>query len=68
VLTKGLPFSRIVISEGTASREMSASEFLSIPIHTRVRALLDGRVRFVSDEQDIAPQAALKALRAQQVA
>jgi len=67
-MTDGLPFKRILFSEGGASREMSASEFLRIPIHRRVRALLDGRVRFLANGQEIAPQMALKALRAQQVA
>jgi len=58
-----LPFQRVLLTQGSAVEELTPLEFMAVPIHTRVRALLEGRVRFVDEAAgDIAPGQALKAL------
>jgi len=58
-----LPFQRVLLAHDGAVEELSPLEFMAVPIHTRVRALLEGRVRFVDDQAgDVAPSQALKDL------
>jgi hypothetical protein len=59
-----LPFDRVVVVEPTGGRrEMSAREFLDLPLHTRVRHVLDRSIEFFAGAVVVARREALAGLR-----
>jgi hypothetical protein len=60
---EALPFDHIRIREGRELRILTASQLMALPIHTRVRWLLDGSIEFFSGPTLIDRKVALDALR-----
>jgi hypothetical protein len=58
-----LPFDHIRIREGREARILSARELLALPIHTRVRWLLDESLQFFRGDTLVDRRLALAALR-----
>lgn len=59
------PFDRVVVLEpGVAPRTYLRDDFVSLPIHVRVRYILERRVEFFSGTTLVDRAEALKALRA----
>lgn len=58
-----LPFDHIKIREGREVRVLTASELLALPIHTRVRWLLNESIEFYEGSRPVDRRLALAALR-----
>jgi len=58
-----LPFDHIRLREGAEVRVLTASELLALPLHTRVRWLLDESIEFYRGSRLVDRRLALAALR-----
>lgn len=58
-----LPFDRVVLKTGGGTRHLTVSDFLTVPLVERVRALLEKRVEFYQHETRLDTNEALRALR-----
>jgi hypothetical protein len=63
VAEPAFPFDHIRIREGPAVRVLTAQELLALPLHTRVRWLLDDSLEFYSGAELVDRRLALAALR-----
>jgi hypothetical protein len=61
--TPGSMPDRVVLSDGGKLRELTVQEFLQLPIHVRVRAILGRSVEFYAGSVLVERQEALKVLR-----
>jgi hypothetical protein len=57
------PFDHIRIREGSTVRILTVQDLLALPIHTRVRWLLDGSIEFYRGSNLVDRRLALAALR-----
>jgi hypothetical protein len=62
-VTSDAPFDRITLVEGGRRRDVTVSEFLAMPLDTRIRAILQRAVEFYAGDQPIDRQRALNFLR-----
>jgi hypothetical protein len=58
-----LPFDHIRLREGSETRILTASELLALPLHLRVRRLLDESIEFYRGSRLVDRRLALAALR-----
>jgi hypothetical protein len=59
----GLPFDHIRVKEGDRDLVLSAKALLALPLHTRVRWLLNDSLEFYSGDERVDRRVALAALR-----
>ena len=59
----GLPFDHIRVREGGKELVLSAEDLLALPLHTRVRWLLDDSLEFYRGAERVERRVALAALR-----
>ena len=57
-------FDRVVVTDGAAPRIYSRDEFVDLPIHVRVRYILERQVQFFLGVSPVDRAAALQGLRA----
>lgn len=58
-----LPFDRVTIHQSDGAREMSARDFLALPLHERIRLILQRNLEFFAGNDTVERGAALKGLR-----
>ncbi len=58
-----LPFDRVIVTDGGESRVFTPASFLALPLHTRVRWLLDTSLHFRAGSKPVDQREALAALR-----
>ncbi|MFW6049777.1 MAG: hypothetical protein ACODAU_01310 [Myxococcota bacterium] len=58
-----LPFDRVVIRQPEGDRQISAQEFLGLPLHERIRMILQRNLEFFAGSETIERSEALKSLR-----
>jgi hypothetical protein len=57
-------FDRVIVQLGVEKRELSIDEFLHLPLHERVRCVLDRSVEFFLGKTAVDRKLALNSLRA----
>jgi hypothetical protein len=62
-----LPFDKVIVSVDGERRELAPSELLALPLHLRVRWLLDDSLQFVLKGRTVDRRLALDALRQAQL-
>ena len=60
---EGLPFDHIRVREGDKDLVLTASALLALPLHTRVRWLLNDSLEFYRGDERVDRRVALAALR-----
>jgi hypothetical protein len=60
---RDVPFDRVVVIEAGTPHELSLQQFLALPLHTRIRHILERDVRFFAGEQPVDRQEALRRLK-----
>jgi hypothetical protein len=58
-----LPFDTVIVVEGSSRRVFNAAELLALPLHLRVRWLLDDSIEFRRGTKLVDRREALAALR-----
>jgi hypothetical protein len=58
-----LPFDRVELKGLEGKRDLTVRQFCSLPLHERLRAVLENRVSFFLGDQLVDSREALKALR-----
>jgi hypothetical protein len=59
------PFTQVRIKGAGAARVLSYGEFLALPIHERIRHILDRDIEFLRDDQTVEWREALAWLRSE---
>jgi hypothetical protein len=62
-MTMELPFDRVLIFQPEGRREMTAGEFLDLPLHERIRIILQRNLEFLAGTHIVERRTALKGLR-----
>jgi hypothetical protein len=62
-----LPFDKVIVSADGARRELAPAELLALPLHLRVRWLLDDSLEFFLGDRPVDRRHALAALRQAQL-
>lgn len=63
---EAMPFDRVIVVESGARRALTVDSFLQMPVHVRVRHVLQRSVEFFLDGQPIDRKQALASLRARE--
>jgi hypothetical protein len=58
-----LPFDRVILGSDEGQREFSLGEFLALPLHNRIKALLSRNLAFFRGGLEVDRRAALESLR-----
>lgn len=62
-----LPFDKVIVSVDGERRELAPSELLALPLHLRVRWLLDDSLEFYLGDRPVDRRSSLAALRQAQL-
>lgn len=58
-----LPFDRVLVPQPDGQRELSAQDFLDLPLHERIRMIMQRDLRFYAGGDVVDQSDALKGLR-----